>query len=261
MSRFSTLIVAAILLSILTFLRNSIWESELALWGDTLKKTQTKARIYRVFADALRKVKRLEEAKVNYEKSYALQPNSPITVNNLGVVYEDMGFLDRAMALYRKANELSPDYPDALNNIGNIAMKRKNLDEAIHYFSLAAKVKVNPEYYYNLGTAYLGKDRVDDAMIWIKKAIALRDDLPYAHTNLGIVYYLKDSPQEAVAELKRALEINPDHVEAHVNLGIIYHYVLKDDRTALQHLKRSLEIAPNLPQADLVRNIIREIEK
>lgn len=261
MLRLLALTMTATLLSVLAFLRNGIWLDELSLWGDTLTKTTTKARGYRVYADTLRKEKRLNEAKIYYERSYALQPASPLTVNNLGVVYEDLGFLDRALELYRKANALKPDYSDPFNNIGNIAMKRKNLDEAIRYFKMAAQIQVNPEYYYNLGTAYLGKENLNEAMTWIQKALALKDDLPYAHTNLGIIYYLKDSPERAIAEFKRALEINPDQVEAHANLGILYHDVVKDDLKALSHLKRSLELAPHLPQAETIRGMIREIEK
>jgi len=261
MSRFSTLILAAILLSLLTFSRNGIWENELSLWQDVVAKSKTKARGYRVLADNLRKAKRLEEARLNYEKSYQLQPRSSLTLNNLGVVYEDMGDLDQALALYQKARESAEGGADPLNNIGNIAMKRKNLDEAIDYFSRAAAIKVDPEYYYNLGTAYLGKDMLDEARAYIEKALALKDELPGAHTNLGIIHYLRDSPEQAVAEFKRALEINPDHVEAHANLGIVYHYVMKDDGTALYHLRRTLELAPHLPQAETIKGIIGEIER
>jgi tetratricopeptide (TPR) repeat protein len=147
--------------------------------------------------------------------------------------------------------------------MGNIAMKKNNMDEAIHYLSLAASKKVNPVYYYNLGTAYLRTKKLDDALFWMKKARDLKEDSAPVHVNLGMIYYLKNNPKAAIAELKKALEINPDYVQALVNLGIIYHYdvKVKDDRIALRHLRRALELAPDFSKAAKVRNIIKEIEK
>jgi tetratricopeptide (TPR) repeat protein len=106
---------------------------------------------------------------------------------------------------------------------------------------------------------------LDDALIWMKKACDLNEDFAPVHVNLGMIYYLKNNPEAeaAIAELKRALEINPDQVEAHFNLGIIYHIDMKvkDDRIALRHLRKTLELAPNFSKAEILRNIIKEIEK
>jgi tetratricopeptide (TPR) repeat protein len=251
------------LLSLLTISRNITWGNEISLWKDCIAKTGTKARAYRILADALQKEKRWNEAILNYKRSLEIEPSSPLTLNNLAGVYEALGFLDKAMDLYGEAYKRSPEYSDALNNMGYIAMKKKNMDEAIRFLSLAASKKVSPVCYYNLGTAYLETKKLDDALIWMKKARDLNEDFAPVHANLGMIYYLKNYSEAAIAELKRALEINPDHVEAHANLGIIYHIdmKLKDDRIALRHLRKALELAPNFSNAEILRNIIKEIEK
>ena len=261
--RFISLLLITFLLSLLTISRNIIWKNEINLWKDCIAKASAKARPYRILADAFQKEKRFNEAILNYNKSFEIEPSSFLTLNNLGGAYEKLGFLDKAMDLYREANKLLAEFPDALNNMGNIAMKKGNIEEAITYFSLVASKNVNPDYYYNLGTAYLKAGKLDDAMAWMKKSLDLREDSASAHANMGMIYYLKNSPELAITEFKRALEINPDHLEAHVNLGIIYHYdiKIKDDRIALQYLKRSLELAQDFPHKDVVRNILIEIEK
>lgn len=260
---FIILLLITFLLSLLTLSRNITWENEINLWKNCIAKASAKARPYRILADALQEEKRWDEAILNYKRSLEIEPSSPSTLNNLGAVYENLGFRDKAMDLYTEANKLSPESSDTLNNMGNIAMKKNNIDEAIHYFSLAASKKVNPEYYYNLGTAYLKANKLDDALVWMKKARDLKEDLASVHANLGMIYCLKNYPEAAIAEFKRALEINPEQVEAHFNLGIIYHYdvKVKDDQIALRHLRRALELAQDFPHKDVVRNIIKEIEK
>jgi superkiller protein 3 len=260
---FSILLLITFLLSLLTLSRNITWGNEISLWKDCIAKAGTKARAYRILADAFQKEKKWNEAIFNYKRSLEIEPSSPWTLNNLAGVYEALGFLDKAMDLYEEASRRYPEFADALNNMGNIAMKKKKMDEAIRYLSLAASKKVNPVCYYNLGTVYLETKKLDDALIWMKKARDLNEDFSPVHANLGMIYYLKNYSEAAIAELKRALEINPDQVEAHVNLGIIYYIdmKLKDDRIALRHLRRALELAPDFSKADILKNIIKEIEK
>ena len=261
MSRLLIFAIAALSLSVLTFHRNTVWENDLTLWEDCIEKAGGKGRAYRVLADALQKENKWEAAILNYKKSAELEPASSLTFNNLGVTYEKTGLFDQAEDLYRKTLKLSPGYPDALNNLGNLNMKLNRIEEAIRYFSLAAQGKKKPDYYYNLGTAYMTKGMWEEALFWIKKALVIEDELPQAHCNLGIIYfYHKNSPEEAVAEFKRSLEIDPDFMESHVNLGILYHSVYKDQKAALLHLKRSLELTRDPSKLNLIRDLIKELK-
>jgi tetratricopeptide (TPR) repeat protein len=177
------------------------------------------------------------------------------------VVLEDRGDLDQSGSLYRKALTLWPNYPDALNNLGNIYLKKGVLDQAIDYFKKASALKRDPDYYYNLGTAYQRKEQWDNAIIWIEKALKVKDDLEYAHNNLGVSYWKKGFYNQALAEFKRALEIKPDFVDAHANLGLIYYYVFKDYKNARFYLNYALMVAPNHPNAGMLRWLVEETEE
>jgi tetratricopeptide (TPR) repeat protein len=169
--------------------------------------------------------------------------------------------LDQAASLYQKALSIWPDYPDALNNLGNICLKQGRIDEAVSYFTKAIELKRDPDFYYNLGSAYQRKEQWDDAITWITRALALKDDLEYAHNNLGVSYLRKGLPDKAVAEFKRALEIKPDFFDAHANLGLLYYSGYKDNTQALFHLTRAITIAPNHPQAGMIRSVVEKIQR
>ena len=66
------------------YARNTVWQDEVALWEDVLKKSPYKAR-----------------------------PNY-----NLGVFYMKQGRLDDAIKAYQTAIKLKPDYVEAYNNMG-----------------------------------------------------------------------------------------------------------------------------------------------
>src|SRR5882672_5315890 len=55
----------------------------------------------------------------------------------------------------------------------------------------------------------------------LKKFIAERDDLAYAHFQLGYVYTALKQPKEARAEYQKAVALDPKMSEAQLNLGIL----------------------------------------
>ena len=50
---------------------------------------------------------------------------------NLGIIYKDLGKLDKALAPTRKSLEFKPDNPDAYINLGGIYKDLGNLDKAL----------------------------------------------------------------------------------------------------------------------------------
>jgi tetratricopeptide (TPR) repeat protein len=74
----------------------------------------------------------------------------------------------------------------------------------------------------NIGVAYLGSDRYNDALKEFLEAEGLSPRDPQAHYYLGIAYRGKKLNDKAIAEFKKALLLKPDYSEAHNNLGTIY---------------------------------------
>ena len=74
----------------------------------------------------------------------------------------------------------------------------------------------------NIGVAYLGSDRYNDALKEFLEAEGLSPRDPQVHYYLGITYRGKKLNDKAIAEFKKALSLKPDYSEAHNNLGTIY---------------------------------------
>jgi tetratricopeptide (TPR) repeat protein len=91
-----------------------------------------------------------------------------------------------------------------------------------------------------LGELYFSKGRMDDALVEVKKSIAMY------YSNLGTIYATKAMTDEAEAEFKRALEVFPHDVLALFNLGRVY-ADKKKFMEAKEYYERLVEITPDDP--------------
>jgi len=73
-----------------------------------------------------------------------------------------------------------------------------------------------------LGTFYLGKGLLEDALICFVKAIEINPGYAQAHNNLGVVLARAGKKQKAIEEFEKAIRQNPEDVSALNNLGRAY---------------------------------------
>ena len=72
---------------------------------------------------------------------------------------------------YQKALQLKPDYAEAEYNLGTALVQKNNLNEAIVHFQKALRLK--PDYAsaaYNIGIALFHQDKVDEAAAFFQKS-------------------------------------------------------------------------------------------
>ena len=74
----------------------------------------------------------------------------------------------------------------------------------------------------NVGAAYLGSGRSNDALKELLEAEKLSPRDPKVHYYMGIAYLGKGLTDSAIDEFKKAVSLKPDYPEAHNFLGIIY---------------------------------------
>jgi type IV pilus assembly protein PilF len=74
----------------------------------------------------------------------------------------------------------------------------------------------------NIGAAYLGSGRSNDALKEFLEAEKLSPQDPKVHYYMGISYVEKGLKDTAVDEFKKAISLKPDYSEAHNFLGVIY---------------------------------------
>lgn len=108
-----------------------------------------------------------------------------------------------------------------------------------------------------LGNEFMDRGLWDHAIRQYEEALALDDSHADVYVDLGACYHAQGDFETALAEIKQALEIEPDHQIAWFNLGVVQ-LSLVDTTAARGSWERFLEVAGDLPQADMVR---QQLEK
>ena len=137
----------------------------------------------------------------------------------------------------------------AHNNLGSAFIEKGQLDDAVSHYQKALEINPNStETLTNLGAALVQKGRVDDAVARYQKALAINPNYVLAHNNLGLALAQRGHVDDAVAHYQKALQINPDFAQAHNNLGVtLFQKGQVDD--AMTQYQKALAITPNDPEA------------
>ena len=115
----------------------------------------------------------IEEALSYYQKATLLDPNYVMAYNDIGVIYEAMGYPEQAKQMYLKAIKIDLNYPDSYSNLALLYEEEKDYKNAILYWikratfggvrdswaEVARKhleniARVCPEAYYEIGGQY-----------------------------------------------------------------------------------------------------------
>ncbi|MFI5295598.1 MAG: tetratricopeptide repeat protein [Thermodesulfovibrionales bacterium] len=287
-----SLVLVTLVLSGITYARNTVWKDEISLWRDVVLKSSDKARPhnnlgyayymkghlheavaeYQIalrldpdFADAHNNLGsayyrqgRFNESTVEFEAAVKLNPGDVRAHSNLAAAYGTTGRMDEALREFQAALTLNPDYADAYNNLGSVYFRQGLIDKALKEYQTA--LKLNPDYadaHSNLGGVYFRQGRLDDALREFQAALTLNADLADAHNNLGSVYFRQGLIDKALGEYQAALALNPDYAEAHNNLGSVYSRQGHPDE-ALREYQTALALKPDYIEAE---NNIRRLSQ
>ncbi|HEX4336673.1 MAG TPA: response regulator [Polyangiaceae bacterium] len=103
------------------------------------------------------------------------------------------------------------------------------------------------------GVSAYQEGRLDDAVVHLRRGIAI-DPLAFRlHFHLGLLYGKKGQVYEAISELERAVEINSRHFPAVRNLAILYQKAGFRNK-ATEMWERALNVAPD----DVTRQSIKQ---
>jgi tetratricopeptide (TPR) repeat protein len=79
-----------------------------------------------------------------------------------------------------------------------------------------------------------------------KKALALDDSLPHAHSQLGYLYAMTLQHDKGVAEAERGVELNPNSAEAYDLLGMTLAFAGRSEE-AIPMYKKAIRLEPLAP--------------
>lgn len=94
----------------------------------------------------------------------------------IGIVYKNMGEMDKAMLYFEKILMIKPNQVDTLVELALCEASSFNMERAVELLEQAAKIKEDPEILCNLGMAYLNTGDIDDAIYYIERAYELNPE-------------------------------------------------------------------------------------
>jgi len=164
-----------------------------------------------------------EEAMAAYQQAIALDPNYALPHNGLGLAYHAQGQYEEAMAAYQQAIALDLNDAYTHHGLGNVYVNQGQYEQAIAAYHQAIALDPNDAAPHNgLGIAYADQGQYEQAIAAYHQAIALDPNYAYPHIGLGVVYYHQGQYEEAIAAYHRAIALDPNDAAPHNNLGEIW---------------------------------------
>lgn len=120
------------------------------------------------------------------------------------------GDLEVAAKVYQRVLEIVPDHPVALHFSGVLDQQIGRYDEAVAKIEKSlALAPDEPNWYSNYAIALKSCGRLEEARLACEKAIALKPEHPRAYNNLGLILSLLERTEEAEAAFRKALDLAP----------------------------------------------------
>ncbi len=165
--------------------------------------------------DFLRRERDFDAARQAYDRAIALlgtpQPGHWIVWYSRAITHEREDRWPEAEADFRQALSLNPDQPHVLNYLGyTLVERREKLDEALDMIERA--VAGEPENGYiidSLGWVFFRLGRYEEALVQMERAVELLPADPILNDHLGDVYWALGRKREAAFQWRRALSFGP----------------------------------------------------
>jgi len=117
-SNLTILILAWVaMLSILSYERNKIWQTEISFWEDNAAKAPLKVRPFYNLGNSYSNAGKLAEAQTAYERVLRMKPDHLDARNNLAVVLADQDRMPEAILHLEEVLKMKPDHEEARNNL------------------------------------------------------------------------------------------------------------------------------------------------
>ena len=213
---------------------------------------------------------RLKKIKIKTDIPFIEEESSMILFKEGNRLYEE-GKYDEAIASFEQFLEKNPAIYQVHINIGNCYRDKGEYDKAIEEYNLIIEaVKKKKESLEgdlsaakalaNIGECHLKKGDMETAHKFFKDAVDIYPEDENLAYNVGEIYFKNTQIEEAIKYFELASKINPQWSEPCLKLG--YAYLNKADyEKALLNFDKFLELDPESPQAQTVRDMIATIEK
>jgi tetratricopeptide (TPR) repeat protein len=144
---------------------------------------------------------------------------TPAQMIAVGLSHHQSGRFGEAKEMYMQVLTAEPENFDALHLLGVLAHQVGKNELAVDLIERAVRQTENAVAFNNLGEAYKGLKRLDEAERCYRKALELNPGFAEVCSNLGNALKELGRGEEAVQVYRQALAINPKFTLVHYNLA------------------------------------------
>ncbi|MGA8109008.1 MAG: tetratricopeptide repeat protein, partial [Acidobacteriaceae bacterium] len=191
------------------------------VWGSAAGYAQT-ANAYQQ-AQAAFAAHRYAEAAPLFAKAEAENPGASDALLMEGKSLTNLEQFARAEAALRTYASRHPDSSDALYMLGFVLNREDKPADSLNAYTRAAKLTTpQSDDLKVVALDYVLLNDYDDAIRWMKQAVAFDPKNEQAWYGLGRCLYSQSEFPEAAAAFARALALDARDVKAEANLGLAY---------------------------------------
>ncbi len=231
--------------SVLTFLRNRVWDSEITLWEDVLTKSPDKARVHLSLGVAYAADGRFEDALHLFTRVIERTSEPYRAYSNRGAVYVKMGRDDLALKDFNSAIASGPGFLDAYLNRGELFARKRDYNSALADFDRV--IAMDPQYapaYRMRGRVYDAMRRYDKAWADYNKALSIDPADVQALAWRGYLQATAGRLDDAFEDFNAALRLDSDLSDAYVYRGM-YYKEKRQSEAAFKDLNKALSLKPD----------------
>jgi tetratricopeptide (TPR) repeat protein len=198
----------------------------LALVSAYLRQNPNSATAHKILGMDQYTLGRSAEALTEMKRAIELAPNDADAFYYLGRLYFSADNAVAALAAFERAIQLDASSVRAHNQLGQTYEALGRQREAERAYLRAIELEQNTSNksewpYYNLGLLYLNDGQVDNALLFLRKALARNASFPEAKIKLAVILSKQNLTGEALRLLQEALESDPANAEGHYRLGLL----------------------------------------
>jgi tetratricopeptide (TPR) repeat protein len=250
-------LVVLVGLSSLTWQQTKVWHDSERLWRHALALDEESSLAHNNLGLVLAKRGALDDAINHFRRALQIDPAFVEAHTNLGNFLALQGSRREAIAHLRYALEIEPGFANAHNTLGNILLDEGELAEAVAHFRKALQTKPKSAMiHYNLGRALAKRGDWKEAIAEYRQALEIDPGDADIHNNLGLLLANRGSIDGAVEQFREALRANPNYAKAYFNLGRLFAGQGNLDG-AVENFRQALRIAPGV--AEIHENLARAL--
>jgi tetratricopeptide (TPR) repeat protein len=172
-----------------------------------------------------------------------------LTLEQLGLIYDALGNLEKAELAYAAAVEAKADSDRSLFGLAIVRLKKREFKKGIDTVKLLlAKNPFDPAAHHLLGKLYFASGRIDMAVLELDEALRLAPNDNNVASTLAIAYLKLKRLENAKKIFSHMQETLGDSAQLHIFFGAAYRQT-EFFEEAQAEFKRSVTLSPNYPRA------------